>query len=59
MVVSLFTVATIPGATVTSTEVVPVHPREVPVIVYVVVLTGFAVTTLPVVALRPKAGAQL
>ena len=47
------------GFTVTTTVVVLVHPLAfVPVIVYVVVIVGFAVTVAPVVALNPVAGAQ-
>lgn len=35
---------------------VPLHPDVVPVIVYVVVEAGFAVTLAPVVADRPVEG---
>ena len=45
------------GLTVTVTVAVEVHPAAlVPVIVYVVVDAGFAVTLAPVVALNPVAG---
>jgi len=45
---------------VTVVVTVPVHPAAlVPVIVYVVVVVGLAVTLVPVVALNPVAGDQL
>ena len=45
--------------TVTVTVVVPLQPTpEVPVIVYVVVMVGLAVTDPPVVADNPVAGLQ-
>jgi len=44
------------GFTVTFTVAVFVHPPEVPVTVYVVVLPGLAVTDEPVVALNPVPG---
>jgi hypothetical protein len=48
------------GLTVTVKVVVPEQPTpEVPVIVYVVVEVGFAVTVPPVVAERPVAGLQV
>ena len=47
------------GLTVTVTCAVLVHVPLVPVIVYVVVVVGFAVTVFPVVALNPAAGLQL
>jgi hypothetical protein len=47
------------GFTVTVKVVVPLHPTpEVPVIVYVVVVVGLAVTDPPAVAERPVAGLQ-
>ena len=46
--------------TVTTAVAVFKHPlTEVPVIVYVVVVVGFAVTLAPVVALNPVLGDQL
>ena len=46
--------------TVTVAVVVPVHPDAlVPVMVYVVVEAGLAVTLAPVVALKPVAGDQV
>ena len=48
------------GLTVTTDVVLPVQPFEaVPVIVYVVELSGVAVTLDPVTALNPVGGAQL
>lgn len=47
------------GFTVMVTEAVELHVPEVPVIVYVVVTVGLAVTLAPVVVLNPVAGAQL
>ena len=52
------TVTTGGGLTVTVTCAVAVHPLDVPVTVYVVVLVGFAVTEEPVVLLNPIAGLQ-
>ncbi len=47
------------GFTVTVVVVVFTHPNAlVPVIVYVVVPVGLAVTLVPVVALKPVAGDQ-
>ena len=47
------------GFTVTVTVVVFVQPAtDVPVMVYVVVTVGQALTTAPVVALNPVAGAH-
>jgi hypothetical protein len=48
------------GTVVTLTEAVAVAEQVpvVPVIVYIVVIDGFAVTVLPEVALSPVAGAQ-
>jgi hypothetical protein len=43
-------------ATVTVEVAVPSHPEVVPVTVYVVVAAGVAVTTEPVVALKPVEG---
>ena len=55
-----FTVTVGKGFTVTIDVAVAVHPAtEVPVIVYVVVTAGLAVTEAPVVALNPVAGVQL
>jgi len=52
-----FTVIVGFGFTVTVDVVVPVQPAaEVPVIVYVVVAAGLAVTLAPVVALKPVEG---
>jgi hypothetical protein len=50
-----------PGFTTTVTVLVPgtEHPVFKPVIVYVVVVVGLAVTTGPVVPLKPVAGDQL
>jgi len=45
--------------TVIVTVAVALHAPLVPVMVYVVVTAGLAVTVLPVVALSPAAGAQL
>jgi hypothetical protein len=50
------TVTTGSGFTVTVTCTVAVHPLDVPITVYVVVLAGFAVTGEPVVELSPIAG---
>ncbi len=47
------------GFTVTSRLAWPVQPETVPVIVYVVVVVGLAVTLAPVVADRPVAGAHV
>jgi len=48
------------GLIVTVVVPVPTQPAAlVPVIVYVVVAAGFAVTLVPVVALNPVAGDQL
>ena len=48
------------GLTVTVAVVVPTQPAaEVPVMVYVVVEAGLAVTLAPVVALKPVAGDQV
>ena len=47
------------GFTVTVAVVVLVHPPVVPVMVYVVVVAGLAVTLDPVVALNPVAGLQV
>jgi hypothetical protein len=48
------------GLIVTVEVAVVVHPPvDVALIVYTVVEAGFAVTTLPVVALRPVAGLQV
>lgn len=44
------------GFTVTVTLSFPVQPALVPVRVYVVVPAGFAVTGVPVVAVKPAAG---
>jgi len=58
--VALFTVTVGLGLTVTVAVAVEVQPAaEVPVIVYVVVAAGLAVTLEPVVADKPVAGDQL
>ena len=55
-IVGEFTVTVGLGVTVTTEVTVPVQPPAVPVIVYVVVVAGFAVTLTPVVALNPVPG---
>ena len=57
--VGLFTVTTGLGLIVTTDVAVPTHPFVFPVTTYVVVVAGFAVTTLPVVALKFVEGVQL
>ena len=58
-IVGELTVVTGIGLTVTITVAELVQPAaEVPVTVYVVVAAGFAVTEVPVVALKPVAGAH-
>ena len=57
-IVGEFTVTTGFGLTVTVDVVVPVHPDNVPVIVYTVVAVGVAVTLAPVVEESPVAGDQ-
>jgi hypothetical protein len=49
------------GFTFTESIALPIHPVEVilPIIVYTVVILGFADTTAPVVALRPVEGDQV
>ena len=49
------------GFTMTESMVLPIQPVEVilPIIVYTVVVIGFAVTTAPVEALRPVEGDQV
>jgi hypothetical protein len=55
-----FTVTVGNGKTVTTAVAVFKHPfAAVPVIVYVVVVVGFAVTLAPVVALSPVLGDQV
>jgi hypothetical protein len=59
-IVALFTTTTGLGLTVTVEVAVELHPAaDVPVMVYVVVAAGFAVTLAPVVADKPVAGDQV
>ena len=49
------------GFTMTESEVLPIQPVEVmvPVMVYTVVIIGFAVTIDPIEALKPEEGDQV
>lgn len=58
-IVPVFTVTAPPGLTVTVAVVTAEHVPAEPVMVYVVVLPGFAVTLAPVVELKPVAGDQV
>jgi hypothetical protein len=57
-IVAEFTVTTGSGFTVTVEVAVPLQPRLLPVIVYVVVVVGLAVTDAPLVTLRFVLGDQ-